>query len=281
MQCALRLGRVWRSQAAVSLFRRSSLRRSSLPGSSPAAQRPSLPLTRLASTSSAPFTPPAWFSRLAGSASLPSFSSDQPLSDEAFSRLFPLQQTAYALTLPVPTSFTPLQDQALSDVLFGFDLGEKDAAFYFGVHWERLEFRLWYDIISDALFLLGPPQLLRKGEIPLRLLSENMMGEKLARSVGLDKTVSAGQQRSLADLFEAYLTALYYSNGPELCSNFSFRSFDKDLRRRERFADSGQDAATTLPSSTAIDQQLAEAPDYSIRPEVFRQVPLLGGITTL
>ncbi|GAA5915124.1 hypothetical protein JCM6882_008486 [Rhodosporidiobolus microsporus] len=163
---------------------------------------------------------------------------DHPLSDDDFDRLPPLDQTRHALDSAVPTSAPALSDPRLAALLGGIVLEtlptEERNAFYSAYHPERLEF------VGDRI----------------SLLATNEMGAKLAKELGLSKENLSNVQsiKRAADSFEAYLAALFYSNGRR-----ALLEFLGPLVKREyfRLPHRRYDA---LPPLRSDDSPIAQAP---------------------
>ncbi|GAA5900015.1 hypothetical protein JCM5296_001940 [Sporobolomyces johnsonii] len=150
--------------------------------------------------------------------------------DDDFNRLPALEQIRRAMHGPVPIELPRLRNDRLAALLFGGkELGtlseREERDFREAYHRERLEFvgdRIWEEVAVLVVFSLAPIQRLStKAAVPslgplqneTSRLTTNEMAAKLAREFKLDKRLGTTAIAHLADGWEAYLTALLFSNG--------------------------------------------------------------------
>ncbi|GAA5921079.1 hypothetical protein JCM1841_005086 [Sporobolomyces salmonicolor] len=150
--------------------------------------------------------------------------------DDEFNRLPALEQIRRAMHGPVPTELPQLRNDRLEALLFkGKDLWplseREERDFREAYHRERLEFvgdRIWEEVVVLVLFSLAPIQRLPTKTAAPSLghfqnetsrLTTNEMAARLAREFKLDQRLHTTAIADLADGWEAYLTALFFSNG--------------------------------------------------------------------
>ncbi|GAA5952569.1 hypothetical protein JCM21900_003419 [Sporobolomyces salmonicolor] len=150
--------------------------------------------------------------------------------DDEFNRLPALEQIWRAMHGPVPTELPQLRNDRLEALLFkGKDLWplseREERDFREAYHRERLEFvgdRIWEEVVVLVLFSLAPIQRLPTKTAAPSLghfqnetsrLTTNEMAARLAREFKLDQRLRTTAIADLADGWEAYLTALFFSNG--------------------------------------------------------------------
>ncbi|GAA5860179.1 hypothetical protein JCM1840_002804 [Sporobolomyces johnsonii] len=150
--------------------------------------------------------------------------------DDDFNRLPALEQIRRAMHGPVPIELPRLRNDRLTALLFGEkEMGtlpeREERDFREAYHRERLEFvgdRIWEEVAVLVVFSLAPIQRLStKAAVPslgplqneTSRLTTNEMAAKLAREFKLDKRLGTTVIAHLADGWEAYLTALLFSNG--------------------------------------------------------------------
>ncbi|GAA5883954.1 hypothetical protein JCM16303_004722 [Sporobolomyces ruberrimus] len=150
------------------------------------------------------------------------------LSDEEFNRLGPLEQIRSTFSLPRPTTFPRLEWSVL-DAALAITANEKLPAkttppgFAFcGIKQLALHGdRFWAGIVLEVLLAIkstfDPGQREKKAGLlafEAGLLLSNVLAAKYAEDLGLGSHYKVGDaQGALADLWEAYLVALYYEKG--------------------------------------------------------------------
>ncbi|BGP17996.1 hypothetical protein JCM10213v2_006044 [Rhodosporidiobolus nylandii] len=202
---------------------------------------------------------------------------------------FPVDQYIHALKCPVPKVFVPLANQAVEELILRnkppAGLSEAETKQFWGL-WnvEWLEFagdRRWHDIIATSLFFLrkvkplAPPSRanMRDGHMSVVSLSTNAIAARLAREVGLDQYLPRASltDSRRADVFEAYLQALYSCNGSRALLEFLCPLVKREYLSQKQ---------PQLSGEQLLQKQVIMAPDYSTQPTKLRRMQPLTLVFT-
>ncbi|GAA5915102.1 hypothetical protein JCM6882_008480 [Rhodosporidiobolus microsporus] len=235
---------------------------------------------------------------------------EQPLPDDDFNCLPPLDQTRYALQQPVPTSLPLLRDPRLAALVASsesFPEGlEQDTAVDLLYHPDRLRAvgnRLWYNIVAETQFVLSPIEPVTPPAHPnLSSLQEDhsILGRK-ARAFGVEfGLVKKGHPSYDAGLhalesFETFVGALLYSNGRRAVLEFLVPLIKREYFRlpQQRYnalpplgtgpietaplassqVDPPAASPTVIPNSpSSVEQQLQQAPNFTPKAAKLRRM---------
>ncbi|GAA5945592.1 hypothetical protein JCM10213_005035 [Rhodosporidiobolus nylandii] len=141
--------------------------------------------------------------------------------------------------------------------------------------------RRWHDIIATSLFFLrkvkplAPPSRanMRDGHMSVVSLSTNAIAARLAREVGLDQYLPRASltDSRRADVFEAYLQALYSCNGSRALLEFLCPLVKREYLSQKQ---------PQLSGEQLLQKQVIMAPDYSTQPTKLRRMQPLTLVFT-